>query len=107
MAKNISLSIGINFVILFRKINSTMKKIFLGIALATMLFSCKEETKEKVKEASVAVGADLKQAADSAKVKAKKASDSSKVGEKAKHIIAKVAEKVEEGAKKVKESVEE
>ena len=27
-----------------------MKKIFLVIALATMLFSCKEETKEKVKE---------------------------------------------------------
>jgi vacuolar-type H+-ATPase subunit H len=106
LAKNISLSIGINFVILFRKINSTMKKIFLGIALATMLFSCKEETKEKVKEASEAVGADLKQAADSAKVKAKKAIDSSKVGEKAKHIIAKGAEKVEEGAKKVKESVE-
>ena len=106
MAKNISLFIGINFVILFRKINSTMKKIFLVIALATMLFSCKEETKEKVKEASVAVGADLKQAADSAKVKAKKAIDSSKVGEKAKHIIVKGAEKVEEGAKKVKESVE-
>ena len=63
-----------------------MKKIFLAIALATMLFSCKEETKEKVK--------------------AKKAIDSSKVGEKAKHIIAKGAEKVEEGAKKVKESVE-
>jgi PBP1b-binding outer membrane lipoprotein LpoB len=85
-----------------------MKKVFLGIALvAVLLSSCKEETKEKVKEASEAVGADLKQAADSAKVKAKKAIDSSKVGEKAKNIIAIGAEKVEEGAKKVKESVEE
>lgn len=84
-----------------------MRKIFLGIALVTMLLSCQEETKEKVKEASEAVGAELKQAADSAKVKAKKAIDSSKVGEKAKSIIAIGAEKVEEGAKKVKESVEE
>ncbi len=83
-----------------------MKKIFLGIALATTMLSCQEETKEKVKEASEAVGADLKLAADSAKVKAKKAIDSSKVGEKAKNIIAIGAEKVEEGAKKVKESVE-
>ncbi|WP_333810446.1 hypothetical protein [Flavobacterium sp.] len=84
-----------------------MKKIFLGIALATTMLSCQEETKEKVKEASEAVGTDLKQAADSAKVKAKKAIDSSKVGEKAKNIIAIGAEKVEEGAKKVKESVKE
>lgn len=84
-----------------------MKKIFLGIALATTMLSCQEETKEKVKEASEAVGTDLKQAADSAKVKAKKAIDSSKVGEKAKNIIAIGAEKMEEGAKKVKESVKE
>ena len=84
-----------------------MKKIFLGIALVAVLLSCKEETKEKVKEASKAVGADLKQAADSAKVKAKKVIDSSKVGEKAKVIIAKGAGQVEKGAKKVKESVEE
>ena len=31
-----------------------MKKIFLGIALVAVLLSCKEETKEKVKEASKA-----------------------------------------------------
>lgn len=84
-----------------------MKKIFFGIALATTMLSCQEETKEKVKEASEAIGTDLKQAADSAKVKAKKAIDSSKVGEKAKNIIAIGAEKVEEDAKKVKESVKE
>jgi hypothetical protein len=81
-----------------------MKKIFLSLAIATLLFSCKEETKEKVKEATKAVGADLKQAADSAKVKAKKAIDSSKIKAKAKIIIGKGAEKIEEGAKKVKEA---
>ncbi len=81
-----------------------MKRIILSLAIAVLVMSCKEETKEKVKEASKAVGADIKQAADSAKVKAKKVLDSSKVGEKAKEIVAKGAEKVEEGAKKVKES---
>jgi hypothetical protein len=81
-----------------------MKKIILSLAFASLLISCKEETKEKVKEVSKAVGTDLKQAADSAKVKAKKVLDSSKVGEKAKAIIAKGAEKVEQGAKKIKES---
>jgi len=83
-----------------------MKIIFI-ITLATFFVACQEETKQKVKEASEAVGSDLKQAADSAKIKAKKAIDSSKVGEKAKNIIAIGAEKVEEGAKKVKESVKE
>ena len=81
-----------------------MKRIILSLAIAVLVMSCKEETKEKVKEASKAVGADIRQAADSAKVKAKKVLDSSKVGEKAKEIVAKGAEKVEEGAKKVKES---
>ena len=83
-----------------------MKKIFLGILLATTMLSCQEETKQKVKEASEAVGADLKQAADSAKIKAQKAIDSSKVGEKAKVLIGKGAEQVEKGAKKIKESVD-
>ena len=61
-----------------------MKKIILSLAFASLLISCKEETKEKVK--------------------AKKVLDSSKVGEKAKAIIAKGAKKVEEGAKKVQEA---
>ena len=81
-----------------------MKKIILSLAFASLLISCKEETKEKVKEATKAVGADLKQAADSAKVKANKILDSTKIKEKAKVIIAKGAEKIEQGAKKVKES---
>jgi vacuolar-type H+-ATPase subunit H len=81
-----------------------MKKIILTLALATLLISCKEETKEKVKEASKAVGGNLKQAADSAKVKAKKVLDSTKIGEKTKAIITKGAKKVEEGAIKVQEA---
>lgn len=89
------------------KINSCYEKnnFIVSVRNTTLLISCKEETTEKVKEASKAVGADLKQAANVAKVKAKKVLDSTKMGEKAKVIIAKGAEKVEEGAKKVKESV--
>jgi hypothetical protein len=82
-----------------------MKKIILSLVFATLLISCKEETTEKVKEATKAVSADLKQAADSAKVKAKKVLDSTKMGEKAKVLIIKGAEQVEKGAKKVQETV--
>jgi PBP1b-binding outer membrane lipoprotein LpoB len=78
-----------------------MKKIILSLAIATLLFSCKEETKEKVKDATNAVGADVKQSLDSVTEKAEKVIDSSKI--KAKGLIVKGAEKVEEGAKKVKE----
>lgn len=81
-----------------------MKRLILSVMLTTLLFSCKEETTEKVKEATKAVSADLKQTADSVKVKAKKVLDSSKVKEKAKVILAKGAEKIENGARKIKES---
>ena len=77
-----------------------MKKIIVFLAAATLLFSCKEETKEKVKEATDAVGTEVKQSLDSVTEKAKKAIDSSKT--KAKVLIVKGAEKEEEGAKKVK-----
>jgi hypothetical protein len=82
-----------------------MKKIILSLAVVSLLISCKEETTEKVKEATKAVSADLKQATDSAKVKAKKVLDSTKMGEKAKVLIIKGAEQVEKGAKKVQETV--
>ena len=36
-----------------------MKNVFYGIALATILFSCREETKEKVKVATEAVESDM------------------------------------------------
>lgn len=81
-----------------------MKKVFLGLALAALIVSCKDETKEKVGEATEAIVTDVKENADSAKVKIQKAIDSSKVKEKTKEIIAKGAEKVENAAEKVKES---
>lgn len=80
-----------------------MKKIILSLAAATLLFSCKEETNEKVKDATKAVTTDVKQSIDSVTEKAKKAIDTSKIKQKAKNLIIKGAEKVEEGAKKVKE----
>ncbi len=67
--------------------------------------SCKDETNEKVKEATKAVSADMKVALDSAKVKAAKVIDTAKVKSKLKNAIGKGAEKLEEGAKKLKESV--
>ena len=80
-----------------------MKKIILSLAVATLLFSCKEETNEKVKDATKAVTTDVKQSLDSVTEKAKKAIDTSKIKQKAKSLIIQGAEKVEEGAKKVKE----
>lgn len=80
-----------------------MKKIILSLAIATLLLSCKEETNEKVKDATKAVTADVKKSLDSVEEKAKKAIDSSKIKGKAKSLIIKGAEKLEEGAKKVKE----
>ncbi len=80
-----------------------MKKIILLLAVTTTLFSCKEETNEKVKDVTKAITTDVKQSLDTVKEKAKNAIDSSKIKEKAKNLIIKGAEKLEEGAKKVKE----
>ena len=80
-----------------------MKNTILSLASASLLFSCKEETNEKVKDATKAVTSDVKQSIDSVTDKAEKAIDSSKIKQKAKSLIIKGAEKVEEGAKKVKE----
>ena len=81
-----------------------MKKLLL---LTTVLIfaSCKNETKEKVIEASKAVSSDMKVVLDSAKVKAAKVIDTAKVKSKLKSAIEIGAEKVEKGAKKLKESV--
>jgi hypothetical protein len=56
-----------------------MKNIILSLAIAIALVSCKEETKEKVKEASVAVGTEMKESIDSVAEKAQSAIDTSKV----------------------------
>lgn len=82
-----------------------MKKVIIFSIFLLAFASCKEETKEKVKTATQAVTADLKQAADSAKVKVAKVIDTAKVKSKLKSAIAKGAENVEKGAKKLKESV--
>lgn len=81
-----------------------MKKILFTIITFTLLFSCKEETREKVKEAGKAVGSEVKVAAQKTKEKVGKYIDTAKVKEKANKIISKSAEVVEKGAKKVKES---
>lgn len=81
-----------------------MKKIILSLALITLLISCKKETREKVKEASKAVGTEVKENYKKAKIKASKVIDTTKVKENVKNVIKKGAEKIEEGAKKVKEN---
>lgn len=78
-----------------------MKNILLPLAIAILLVSCKEDTKEKVIVASQAVGAEVKESIDTVKVEAEKAIDTTTI--KAKELIVKSAEKVEEGARKVKE----
>jgi hypothetical protein len=82
-----------------------MRKIIALLAVTTIGMACKEETQEKLKEASAAVSTDVKESIDSVKTKAENAIDSSKVG--AKELLVKGAEKVEQEAKKIKESAKE
>ena len=81
-----------------------MKNILLSVAIAILLVSCKEDTKEKIIDASKAVGAEVKESIDTVKINAEKAIDTTKI--KAKELIVKGAEKVEESAKKVKEAAQ-
>jgi F0F1-type ATP synthase membrane subunit b/b' len=82
-----------------------MRKIIAILAVTIIGMACKEETQEKLKEASAAVSTDVKESIDSVKTKAENAIDSSKVG--AKELLVKGAEKVEQEAKKIKESAKE
>ena len=81
-----------------------MKKIVFTTLTFSLLLSCQEETRNKVKEAGKAVGSEVKVAAQKTKEKVGKYIDTAKVKEKANKIISKSAEAVEKGAKKVKES---
>ena len=82
-----------------------MRKVLLGLAfIATLMTSCKKETKDEVKEATEAVGDEMKETIDSAKVKADAAIDSTKV--KAAETLEKGAEKMDEAAEKLKKSGE-
>ena len=81
-----------------------MKKILFSITLLVAMISCQEETRTKEKDASKAVGAEVKIAAKKTKEKVGKYVDTAKVKQKANKIIVKAAEVIEKGAKKVKES---
>jgi PBP1b-binding outer membrane lipoprotein LpoB len=82
-----------------------MKKIILSLALATLLISCKEETKEKIEDAGKAVTSDVKANIDSVKSKAKAKLDSVKIKAKSEIDSAKIkgADLLEKNAKKLKE----
>ena len=82
-----------------------MKNVIFFVMLIVVFSSCKNETNEKVKEATKLVSADLKEVADAAKTKAYKVIDTAKVKEKVNKAIVNSAEAVEKGAKKLKESV--
>ena len=83
-----------------------MKKILFPVLVVATLISCKEETRAKVKDASKAVGSEVKTAAQKTKAKVGKYIDTAKVKQKANKIIVKGAEAIEKGAKKVKESAD-
>lgn len=83
-----------------------MRKLLFPILVVATMISCKEETRTKVKDASQAVGAEVKTAAQKTKTKVGKYIDTVKVKQKANTIIVKSAEAIEKGAKKVKESVD-
>lgn len=82
-----------------------MKKIVFPILVAVTMISCKEETREKVKDAGKAVGAEVKVAAQKTKAKVAKVIDTAKVKQKVNNAIVKGAEAVEKGAKAVQEKV--
>jgi F0F1-type ATP synthase membrane subunit b/b' len=84
-----------------------MKKIILTLAFAALLISCKEETKDKLEDATDAVAAEVVEAVDSAKVKTETMVDSAKteVKDKLEDVVEKGAEKVGNAADKVKEAV--
>ena len=77
-----------------------MKKTLLGLAVvaALTIISCKQETKDKVGEATDAIGTEMDQAVDTAAVKVDAAIDSTK---------SKISNKMKEGAAKMNEKAEE
>jgi hypothetical protein len=80
-----------------------MKKALLGLAfIATLMTSCKKETKDEVKEATEAVGNEMGETMDTVAVKVDAAVDSTKV--KAGETLERGAEKMDEAAEKLKEA---
>ncbi|WP_199878497.1 hypothetical protein [Flavobacterium sp. RSP49] len=80
-----------------------MKKALLGLVfVATLMTSCKEETKEEVKEAREAISNEMEGAIGTAAVKVDAAADSTRI--KAGEILKKGADKINQAAEKLKES---
>lgn len=80
-----------------------MKKTILAMAImAVTMISCQDKTKEKVNDATEAIGEDIDSKLDTAAVKIDTAIDSaqSKTGE----ALEKGAEKMKEGAENMKEA---
>jgi hypothetical protein len=77
-----------------------MKKTLLGLAVIAVLtlVSCKQDTKDKVGEATDAIGAEMDQAVDTAAVKVDAAIDSTK---------SKISNKMKEGAAKMDQKADE
>jgi len=84
-----------------------MKKIIVSLALASLFFACKEETKDKMEEATEAFSNDVKDVVDSAKIKAETKLDTMKAKANAEidSVKLKSAAKMEAAAKKLNESV--
>ena len=84
-----------------------MKKLILSLAIVTLIFSCKEDTKDKVEVATEAVTSDVKETVDSSKIKTETVLDTvkAKTEEKLKNAVDKGADKVIDAAEKVKKSV--
>lgn len=80
-----------------------MKKIVAILTVSFLFMACQEETRAKVKDASKAVGAEVKVAAQKTKAKVAKVIDTAKVKQKVNKAIVKGAEAIEKGAKTVKE----
>ena len=80
-----------------------MKKIILAaVFMAFSLVSCEQKTKEKINDASKAVGAEVNQKMDTVTTKVETAIDSTQ--SKAGKALQRGAEKMDEAAEKLKEA---
>ena len=81
-----------------------MKKTIFTLAfVAIAMISCKDNTKEKMEDASEAIGTEVEQKIDSAAHKADIAADSVKV--KTAKALEKSADKIDKAAEKLKKDI--
>lgn len=80
-----------------------MKKTILAVAfMAVAMVSCQDKTKEKVEDATQAVGTEVEQKMDTVAEKAESVADTTKA--KAGEALEKVGEKTKEAGEKLKEA---